>query len=194
MVQVCLDHAEHIYISKVKNTESKRCIGSNQLNRVYTRAQPMQPALCCVQSVACVCTLQPLSSQPVLSVSVSEPASLHIDICQAYEYCGMCVRTMTEHVSVPQCGVHVVQLQSQLSYTWMTLYMHHKLWPADCFRCRMFRFGIFYFLYVDVCGMIQTDLDHETQTIFATFEYIYYLKVSAVCSKICEIYVLLHIN
>ena len=110
VVQVWLDHAAHIYISKVKNTESKRCIGSNQLNRVYTRAQPMQPALCCVQSVACVCTLQPLSSQPVLSVSVSEPALLHIDMYKAYEYCCVCERTMTEHVSVPQFRVHIGQL------------------------------------------------------------------------------------
>ena len=30
VVQVCMDHAAHIYIWKVKNTESKRCIGSNQ--------------------------------------------------------------------------------------------------------------------------------------------------------------------
>ena len=105
VAQVCLDHAEHIYIWKVKITESKRCIESNQLIKVYTRAQPMQPALCCVQSVVCICTLQPWLTQPVLSVSMSEPASLLIVMYQAYEYCRMCVRTMTEHVSVPQCRV-----------------------------------------------------------------------------------------
>ena len=65
------------------------------------------------------------------------------------------------------------------------------LFPMHCFDSVFFTFH-----NVDVCGMIQTDLDHETQTIFATFRFVYYFKVSAICSKICDFYVVLslHIN
>ena len=117
MVQVCLDHAAHIYIWKVKNTESKLCIGSNQLIRVYTRAQPMQSALCGVQSVVCVCTLQHWSSQPVLSVSVTEPH--RCIIWGIWVLLNVCANHDQALFGTPM-RVHVRRLQSQLSYTGLT--------------------------------------------------------------------------
>ena len=93
VVQVCLDHAAHIYIWKVKNTESKLCIGSNQLIRVYslyTCAGHAASTVLCAKRSRCMYT-----------------TTLAVTACTVGIYACLsphrCILTYTRHISIAEC-------------------------------------------------------------------------------------------